>query len=297
VHNFGGTDGESPQAGLVQAANGDFFGTTYGGGANGYGTVFKITPSGKLTTLYSFCPQGGKCADGGNPVAALIQASDGNFYGTTVYGANGGGTIFKITPGAKFTTLYRFCSEPNCTDGAGSAGALIQATDGNFYGTTLGGGSYDGGTVFKVTAKGKLTTLYSFCPQGGKCIDGYFPLAALVQDTDGEFYGTTAGGGSADCGGGHGGAPCGTAFKLSVGLGPFVETQPASGKVGTAVKVLGTDLTGATSVTFNGTASVFKVVSASLIKTTVPTGATTGKVEVMTPKGTLKSNVTFQVTK
>jgi len=82
---------------------------------------------------------------------------------------------------------------------------------------------------------------------------------------------------------------------LSVGLGPFVETQPTSGKVGSAVKILGTDLTGATSVTFNGTAAVFKVVSASLIKTTVPEGATTGTVEVTTPKATLKSNVVFRV--
>jgi hypothetical protein len=89
----------------------------------------------------------------------------------------------------------------------------------------------------------------------------------------------------------------GTVFSLSVGLGPFVETQPTSGKVGAAVKILGTDLTGATRVTLNGTAAVFKVVSASLITTKVPTGATTGTVEVTTPKGTLKSNVVFRVTK
>jgi hypothetical protein len=89
----------------------------------------------------------------------------------------------------------------------------------------------------------------------------------------------------------------GTVFSLSVGLGPFVETQPTSGKVGAAVKILGTDLTGATSVTLNGTAAVFKVVSGSLITTNVPTGATTGRVEVTTPKGTLKSNVVFRVTK
>ena len=95
----------------------------------------------------------------------------------------------------------------------------------------------------------------------------------------------------------RGQAAMGTVFSLSVGLGPFVETQPTSGKVGAAVKILGTNLTGATSVTFNGTAAVFKVVSASLITTTVPTGATTGKVKVTTPKGTLKSNVVFRVTK
>jgi uncharacterized repeat protein (TIGR03803 family) len=297
LHSFGGTDGENPQAGLVQATNGDLYGTTYEGGANGYGTVFKIAPSGKLTMLYSFCAQGGKCADGANPVAALIQATNGNFYGTTVYGAKGGGTVFKITPGGTVATLYSFCSKRKCTDGAGPAGALIQATDGNFYGTTLGGGSYDGGTVFKLAPSGKLTVLYSFCAQGGKCVDGYFPVAALVQNTNGNFYGTTSGGGSADCGGGHGGGPCGTIFSVSVGLGPFVETQPASGKVGAAVKILGTDLTGASSVTFSGTAAAFKVVSASLIATTVPEGTTTGTVEVTTPAGTLRSNVVFRVTK
>jgi uncharacterized repeat protein (TIGR03803 family) len=118
--------------------------------------------------------------------------------------------------------------------------------------------------------------------------DGEFTAAALVQDTNGKFYGTAPDGGAKGDG---------TVFSLSVGLGPFVETQPTSGKVGAAVKILGTDLTGATSVTFNGTAAVFKVVSASLITTNVPTGATTGTVEVTTPKGTLKSNVVFRVTK
>ena len=87
----------------------------------------------------------------------------------------------------------------------------------------------------------------------------------------------------------------GTVFSLSVGLGPFVETQPTSGKVGAAVKILGTDLTGATSVSFNGTAAVFTVVSASEIAATVPAGATTGTVQVVTPSGTLSSNVPFLV--
>ena len=97
----------------------------------------------------------------------------------------------------------------------------------------------------------------------------------------------------------HDGGTCnlGTIFSLSVSLGPFVELQETSGKVGAAVNILGTDLTGATSVTFNGKAAVFKVVSASFIKTTVPQGATTGTVKVKTPRGTLKSNVVFRVTK
>jgi uncharacterized repeat protein (TIGR03803 family) len=336
----GCTDGSAPYAGLVQATNGDFYGTTENGGAFNDGTIFKITHDGTLTTLYSF-----DGTDGSGP-AGLIQATDGNFYGTTVYGANGGGTVFEITPGGTLTTLYSFCSQPNCTDGAGSTG-LIQATDGNFYGTTVGGGAHDGGTAFSVTPSGALTKLYDFCSRGGSvCADGYFPNAALLQATDGNFYGTTQFGGAngrgtvfeitpsgtlttlhsfeigyvgdgafpeaaliqATDGNFYGTTtrcPCyphqmpmsfGTVFSLSVGLHPFVETQPTSGSVGAAVKILGTDLAGATSVKFNGTGAKFAVASSSEITTEVPAGATTGKIEVTTPGGTLTSNVNFQVT-
>jgi len=147
------------------------------------------------------------------------------------------------------------------------------------------GGVTGKGTVFKITPSGMLTTLYSFCLRVG-CPDGSDPAQGLVQDTNGYFYGTTGGGGANNFG---------TVFSLSVGLGPFVKTQPASGKVGAAVKILGTNLTGATSVTFNGTAALFAVVRPSLITTTVPAGASSGKVQVITPGGTLSSNVPFRV--
>jgi uncharacterized repeat protein (TIGR03803 family) len=234
--------------------------------------------------LYTFCSKSG-CKDGGSPRAGLVQATDGNLYGTTVGGNvyNGDGTVFKITASGKLTTLHSF----DGTDGASPYAGLVQATDGNLYGTTDFGGANcvsDGGcgTVFKITPKGKLTTLHSF-----DGTDGADPYAGLVQYTDGNLYGTTATGGSYGRG---------TVFSLSVGLGPFVETQPTSGKVGTAVKILGTDLTGASRVTFNGTAARFKVISKSEIETNVPSGATTGTVEVKT-KNTLKSNVVFRVTK
>ena len=299
LHRFDGTDGSSPYAGLVQATGGNLYGTTETGGANNYyGTVFKITPSGTLTTLYSFCSQSG-CADGANPYAGVVQDTNGNFYGTTGGGGvtSGGGTVFKITPSGTLTTLYSFCSESDCTDGADPAG-LVQATDGNFYGTTSGGGvngtdcgSGGCGTVFKITPSGTLTTLYSFCPQGRVCEDGRAPVG-LVQDTNGMFYGTTAiGAHISDCRS----VGCGTIFSLSVGLGPFVKTQPASARVGGFVEILGTNLTGATSVSFNGTPAVFRVVLNSLIKTTVPAGATTGTVQAVTPGGTLSSNVPFRV--
>ncbi|MGA7927738.1 MAG: IPT/TIG domain-containing protein [Candidatus Sulfotelmatobacter sp.] len=126
----------------------------------------------------------------------------------------------------------------------------------------------------------------------GDCPDGSLPSAALVQDTDGSFYGTTeTGGTSSACPSG-----CGTVFSLSVGLGPFVETLPASGAVGAAVKILGTDLTGATKVTFNGTEATFTVDSSSEISTTVPADAATGTLKVIDPRGTLSSNVPFRVT-
>jgi len=385
----GCADGAEPDAGLVQGVDGNLYGTTLSGGANFEGAVFKITPGGTLTTLYSFCSLA--CADGYEPEAALVQGADGNFYGTTSEGGAGGqGTVFKITPGGALTTLYSFCSESNCTDGAQPLSGLIEGTDGSFYGTTYSGGAnnygtiyritpsgaltilhsfnltdgaypwaglvhatngsfygttVDGGqngtgTVFRITPAGELTTIYSFCSQGGECPDGTLPRAALIQATDGSLYGTTWGGGSNDKGtafridlngalrtlhrfcslpncadgsqivaglvqdtdgnlygttwsGGAYGA--GTIFSLSVRLGPFVETRPTRGMAGKRVEILGTDLTGTTSVTFNGTPATFTVVSPSLITTTIPAGATTGAVQVATPGGTLSSNVPFRV--
>jgi len=329
-------DGEGPRAGLVQGTDGNFYGTTPGGGAGIYaeGTVFKITPKGTLTTLYSFCAET-NCTDGEEPMAGLVQATDGNFYGTTTRGgANFYGEVFKISPSGKLTILHSF----DLTDGDGPASALVQGSDGNLYRTTSGGGSNDClqstcGTVFKISLDGTFTSLVSF-----DGTDGAFPeYSPLIQATDGNFYGT-AGGGidyggviyeitssgvtalynfcSSSCGAdgygtssliqatngtlygntaGGGTSGDGTIFSLSVGLGPFVETVPSSGKVGKAVKILGNNLTGATSVTFNGTAATFKVVSSTEITTTVPSGATTGTVQVTTPGGTLTSNVSFRV--
>jgi uncharacterized repeat protein (TIGR03803 family) len=155
--SFNGLDGSGPVASLVQGTDGNFWGTTYAGGPNNDGTIFKIAPGGTLTTLYSF--QGG--ADGYGPKAGLIQATDGNFYGTNSGGGAdfGDGTIFRITPGGMLTTLYSFTGK---ADGGSPQAGLIQANDGNFYGTTVGGGAHGFGTVFKITPGGTLTTLYSF---------------------------------------------------------------------------------------------------------------------------------------
>jgi uncharacterized repeat protein (TIGR03803 family) len=202
------TDGAYPLAGLIQATDGNFYGTAYAGGVNGNGTAFKITPAGTLTTLYSFCSQA-NCGDGETPYAALVQGTDGNFYGTTYAGGsssncNGGcGTVFKITSANTLSTLHGFAG----TDGSAPYAALVQAIDGNFYGTTEGGGTNGYGTVFKITPGGTLTTLYSFCSQTN-CGDGAYPLAGLIQATDGNFYGTT------EVGGTNG---YGTVFKITPG--------------------------------------------------------------------------------
>ncbi len=297
-------DGSGPTAGLIQADDSNFYGTTAEGGANlsctnfghsnGCGTVFQLTAEGKLTILHNFC-SAPSCADGQWPAAGLVQGSDGNFYGTTSYGgnithscANGCGTVFRITPGGHLTRLWAFCSD-GCTDGEYPSG-LIQGTDGNFYGTTTYGGdngvcSSGCGTVFEITSTGTLTTLYAFCPEFG-CYDGAEPQAGLIQNTDGSFYGTTSSGGTSGVG---------AVFSLSTGLGPFVAMLPTSGGSGRTVRILGTSLTGATSVTFNGISADFTVESASYISATVPVGATSGTVKVVTPGGTLSSNVPFRV--
>jgi uncharacterized repeat protein (TIGR03803 family) len=211
-------------------------------------------------------------------------------YGTTDGGgAHGGGTIFKITTAGTLTTLYSFCTESGCADGENPEAGLVLATDGNLYGVTFAGGLYNYGSVFKISPDGGLTTLYSFCPQSG-CTDGQNPIGGLMQYTNGDLYGTTYAGGNFNVPFGEG-----TVFSLSVGLGPFVKPRPNFGKVGAFIEILGTDLTGATSITFNGVPAQFTALSATLITATVPAGATAGTIEVVTSSGTLSGNVPFRV--
>ena len=222
LHLFTGTnDGANPQAGLAQGSDGYFYGTTTkGGGTNGvgyggYGTVFKISTNGELTTLYSFgtiTNANGVALDGADPVAGLVQGSDGYFYGTTEGGGTNGveyggyGTVFKISTTGALTSFYSFTGG---NDSAHPQTGLVQGSDGSFYGTTSAGGTNGDGTVFKISTTGTLTTLHSF---GGT--DGEFPDAGLVQGSDGYFFGTT-------CGASDGGIvdpffpEPGTVFKIS----------------------------------------------------------------------------------
>lgn len=333
-------DGWNPDA-LLQAPDGNFYGATFHGGLKGAGEIFELTPGGVLTVVHNFCSLGGGCVDGGLP-ESLMQASDGNFYGTTLQGGTGNvqcgvvfqlttagvlttlhdftadegcsghsgviqgsdgnfygtstegggphrrGTVYKMTPGGELTRLYGFCAQTNCADGEIPEGGLVQGTDGNFYGTTRGntsGTDKNSGTVFEITPTGTLTTLHSF-----DFHDGEFPEAALVQATSGTFYGTTSIGGILNCSEG-----CGTVYSLSMGLGPFVEANPNAGNAGRVVNILGNNLTGATSVTFHGVAAAYTVVSGTYIRAVVPSGASTGTIEVTTPSGTLSSNIEFVV--
>lgn len=285
-------DGFQPQAGLVLANDGNFYGTTSQGGAKGNGTVFRMSPSGAGSILHSFCSQT-NCEDGWGPEAPLTQGTDGNLYGTT---AGGGsvleGVAFQLTLGGTFTTLHAFCSQVNCADGQIPFAPLVQANDGNFYGTTTGGAAL--GNIFEMTPGGTVTTLYNFCDTGYPCVDGYEPMSGLTQHTNGIFYGSTDFGGinnrtlCPDPG-------CGTIYSLSTGLGPLIISNPGFAKVGHEINILGSNLTGTTSVTFNGTPATDLTVTNTYIKATVPTGATTGIVQVTTPNGVLSTTQAFQV--
>jgi uncharacterized repeat protein (TIGR03803 family) len=204
--SFNQADGFMPSSPLIQGTDGNFYGTTPEGGANypGFGTVFKVTPTGTLTVLHSF-----DGADGEKSFAALVQGTDGNLYGTTSFGGGNAaycGTVFKISVTGTLATLHSF----DGSDGCGADAGLTQANDGNFYGTTSGFGSNNLGTVFKITPGGTLTVLHSF-----NGTDGQLSYAPLVQGANGDLYGTTEFGADMACSEG-----CGTVFRVADGLAP-----------------------------------------------------------------------------
>ncbi len=179
---------------LAQGADGNFYGVTDSGGTNDYGTAFKVTTNGTLTTLYSFT--GGN--DGGYPVAGLVQAGDGNFYGSTEQDGSGyGGTLFRITPGGTLTTLVSFNNGgPACTPEA----EMVLDAAGNMWGTTEDAPPEGGGTIFVLTTNDQFNIIFTFPTTDESDLispDGDMPVAALVLGSDGNMYGTAQQGGSA----------------------------------------------------------------------------------------------------
>lgn len=258
--NFYGANGMQPLSGLLLASDGNFYGTTSAGGANNLGTVFKMTPSGVLTTLVHL-----SSATGTAPKAPLMQALDGNFYGTaSANGGSGSGTIFKMTGSGVLTVLVNFTGGSSTAYGSGCAAGLVQASDGNLYGVTAGGGISGSGTIFKVTTGGTFTSLASFTGATGVVL-GTSPLAALVQASDGNLYGTTSTGGTINAG---------TVFKVTTAgvftnllsftntSGLFLGNSPQAALVQwTDGYLYGTTSLGGT----GGSGSVFKVITTPVL--------------------------------
>jgi uncharacterized repeat protein (TIGR03803 family) len=255
---FDGTNGSNPSAGLVQGSNGNFYGTTFLGGAHGLGTVFEITYAGALTTLVSF-----NRANGAYPFAGLALGTNGDFYGTTSRGGSGDdGTVFQMTTAGALTTLVSFSG----ANGSYPFAALVQGTNGVFYGTTVEGGESGDGTIFKMTSAGALTTLISFSgPNGTYCVGG------LAQGSDGNFYGTTEGGGAGGGGSVFKMTPAGTLTKL-VSFNGADGVGPVAGLVqGNDGNFYGTTEYGGT----NSVGTVFQMTPAGALTTLVAFGAQT----------------------
>jgi uncharacterized repeat protein (TIGR03803 family) len=330
LHSFNLTDGANPVGGLVQAANGNFYGTTAAGGANqasgcgagsdvGCGTVFEITPSGTLTTLYNFCFQA-NCTDGTTPYGTLVQATDGNLYGTTYLGGKCCGALFSMTPNGAVTTLYDLCDQhAGCPvaelDGFAPFAGLLQTTSGTFYGTTYYGGTssncpYGCGTVFSlsnglgsfvepVTYSGKVGATIEFLGQDfSKSSTVSFNGTSATRSVKSGTYLTAVVPSGATTGFVTITTPIGSlqsnkVFRVNPQIKSFT---PTSGPVGASVVIAGESFTGDATVTFGGIqATSLTVNSYTQITATVPTGAKTGKIAITTSGGTATSSGKFTV--
>ena len=284
------SDGDAPTSTLALGSDGNLYGITAWGGTGencysflyfGCGTAFRVTPTGSLTTLYSFCSVQPSCADGYEPYSAPLLATNENLYGVTET------TAYGLTPSGRLTTLYTFCSKLDCADGSYANGVLDEGTDKNLYGVTAQGGSSGScgsegcGTIFQITRTDSFAVLHSF-----DGTDGAKPWGGLFEATNGKFYGTATTSGAFGYG---------TLFSLDAGLGPFVAFVRPFGKVGQIVQILGQGFNGTSEVSFNGIPAKFEVRAGTFLTATVPPGATTGYVTVTTPTGVLTSNVPFRV--
>lgn len=290
----GSGDGDAPIGGLTLGADGNFYGTTQTGGNSGYGsgTVFKITPKGKIKYIYNFANAGYY------PEAGVTQGADGKFYGTTTSGgAYSDGTIFQLTAAGKIKYLHDFNYAVD--DVAGPTNPLTLGSDGNLYGPancySWGCGSE---SLYKITTKGVYTDLYNgFTNPEGACPDwsvtGCYLSSPMALNPNGIFYGTTMQGGDYQ----NQTIGRGVFYSFSTGLKPYIVVQFPRGTVGQSIGVFGQGFTKATAVAFNGKAATFKVVSDTYMTATIPTGATKGYVTVTMPSGTLKSSIKLTVVK
>ena len=225
------SDGQAPASRMVLASDGNLYGTTLAGGANGAGSIFRMTIAGSLSNLYSFPAATNDAGEVNYDLEPndLAQGTDGSFYGTTRYGgSNFTGTIFEVSPSGSFSTLHTFAAETinafgyaTSADGVEPVGALAQGNDGNFYGTTQYGGAYGTGTIFRLTPAGDFTSLYSFggSATGSLTTNGAVPNAPVLG-SDGAFYGTTQEGGLVNAG---------TFFKFTV-TGNFTQIYSFNGE-------------------------------------------------------------------
>jgi uncharacterized repeat protein (TIGR03803 family) len=328
LHTFSaGIDGAFPWAAPILASDGNFYGTTTGGGTTGNGILYKISTTGTFTNLYSFDYANG----GAYPTGSVLQASDGNLYMTaSIGGANNCGTALETTTAGVVKKTFSF----NCgSGGAYPIGGLIQAADGALYGTTDSGGTYGYGTLFKLSRTAFVQSILHNFLLG----DGEYPDAAVYQATDKKLYAPTSEGGTygdgilfdsttkpvykniysfnnsvnlesaapvgqlmqhtngtlygvAQFGGTN---DLGTVYSVANGMSAFCALVQPVLKVGNTLEILGQGMTGTTSVTVNGISATFKVKSDTYVTATVPAGATTGPVVVTTPSGTLTSNRNF----
>jgi uncharacterized repeat protein (TIGR03803 family) len=308
LHNFtgGASDGNRPTGILVQGKDGDFYGTTYSGGSNGLGTIFKISSTKVYKLIHSFTGD----PDGTHPLAGMIAGSDGNLYGTTTTGgSHNGGSVYKLTTAGALSIVYNFCAKSGCVDGFNLNTPLIQHTNGKFYGNTSGNSL--GGSVFYsldtgldpfvklVEGKGKVAAKVGILGQGftsATSVKFNGAAAAFTKVSDTYIVATVpaaAKSGSVSVTTSEGILESSNTFLVT----PAIKTiAPASGPVGTSVMITGTGFTGATKVTVGGVSATFTVNSASQITAKVPVGAKTGKIVVTTPGGTATSTSTFTLT-
>ena len=295
IHHFNGTtDGGIPEAPLILGKDGNFYGTTRLGGSFNGVTAFRVTPSGSLKVLHNFVPTNAESS----PFSPLIQGADGNFYGTASgVGGFSGSSIFRVTPSGVLKILHKFDFVNAFSDGATPTAGLVQASDGNFYGTTSLGGlnnfsSSGCGVLFKITPTGVYSVLHRFDNATDGCISRTGSLGqSMTLHTNGKIYGSTKFGGIGGIGG--------TIFELDIGARPFIRPQVLIAKVGEKITLYGD---------FSGTISgvTFGVVSATIftrdlnnpnntLSVTIPVGAKTGPIVVIKATVNITTIKTFNI--